>query len=198
MVVIPMKNIKELVDNSGMITTKDVVKNKESKADYYKYLKNNDFKMIARGIYVSKDSWIDPLLIAHKRCPNAIISHDVALHYYGLIDREPSQTTLTIYSGYNASRIKKDGYKVFFVKKEYLDIGKIEVIDFDGNVVPMYNLERTVCDLVRNRSSFEIQDFNAALKAYSRKKEKNLTKLFEYAKLLRVEKLLRTYLEVLL
>ena len=55
-----------------------------------------------------------------------------------------------------------------------------------------------MCDLVRNRNSFEIQDFNAALKAYARKKEKNLTKLFEYAKMLRVEKLMRSYMEVLL
>lgn len=62
----------------------------------------------------------------------------------------------------------------------------------------MYNLERTMCDLVRNRSSFEIQDFNSALKAYSRRQDKNLSLLFEYAKLLRVEKLLRSYMEVLL
>ena len=72
--------------------------------------------------------------------------------------------TLTIYSGYNANRLKKYGYKIFFVKKELLDIGKTEVIDFDGNSVPMYGLERTIYDLVRNRSSFEIQDFNSALK----------------------------------
>lgn len=38
-----------------------------------------------------------------------------------------------------------------------------------------------MCDLIRNRNNFEIQDFNAALKAYAGKKEKNLTKLFEYA-----------------
>ena len=64
--------------------------------------------------------------------------------------------------------------------------------------IPMYDLERTMCDLVRNRNSFEIQDFNAALKAYVKKKEKILPDYFEYAKLLRVEKLMRSYMEVLL
>ena len=87
---------------------------------------------------------------------------------------------------------------MFFVKKECLDIGKVEVTDLDGNTIPMYDLERTMCDLVRNRNSFEIQGFNAALKTYARKKGKNLTRLFEYAKLLRVEKLMRFYMEVLL
>jgi len=87
---------------------------------------------------------------------------------------------------------------VFFVKKEYLDAGKVEVVDLEGNTIPMYDLERTMCDLVRNRNSFEVQDFNAALKTFARKNEKNLTKLFEYAKMLRVENLIRSYLEVLL
>jgi predicted transcriptional regulator of viral defense system len=193
-----VKEIQNLVDESGLITTKDVVAKNQSKADFYNYLKKNNFEQVSRGIYVSKDAWVDPLLIAHMRCPKAVISHDAALHYYGLVDRESSAPTLTIYSGYNTSRLKAAGYKVFFVKKEYLYTGKVEVVDFDGNTIPMYDMERTMCDLVRNRNSFEIQDFNAALKAYARKKEKNLTKLFEYAKMLRVEKLMRTYMEVLL
>ncbi len=193
-----MNEIENFVNEAGIITTKDIAQNNQSKAEFYNYLKENDFELISRGIYASQDAWVDPLLIAHMRCSKAVISHDAALHYYGLIDREPAVPTLTIYSGYNTSRLKAAGYKVFFVKKECLDIGKVEVTDFDGNIIPMYDLERTMCDLVRNRNSFEIQDFNAALKAYARKKEKNLTKLFEYAKMFRVEKLMRSYMEVLL
>ena len=89
------------------------------------------------------------------------------------------------------------GHIVYFVKKEYLDIGKVEVTDLDGNTIPMYDPERTMCDLVRNRNSFEIQDFNATLKAYARKKDKNLTRLFDYAKMLRVEKLMSSYMKSL-
>lgn len=193
-----MNEIENLIDESGMITTKNITRNNQSKANFYNYLKKNNFEQISRGIYASQDAWVDPLLVVHMRCPKAVLSHDTALHYYGLVDREPLAPTLTIYSGYNTSRLKSAGYKVFYVKKEYLDTGKVEVIDLDGNAIPMYDLERTMCDLVRNRNSFEIQDFNAALKAYARKKEKNLTRLFEYAKLLRVEKLMRFYMEVLL
>ena len=45
-----------------------------------------------------------------------------AFYYYGLTDREPLVHTLTIYSGYNAHRLKEDGYKVYTVKKELLDV----------------------------------------------------------------------------
>lgn len=192
-----MKFVEKKVNSSGIIKTSDVV-GKCSKFNYYQYLKKNDFEKIAPGVYASTDAWVDFYAIVHKRCPQAIISHDAALYYYGLVDREPSMPTMTIYSGYNASRLKKSGYKVYYVKKEYLDVGKTEVLDFDGNMIPMYNLERTICDLVRNRNNFEIQDFNTAIKSYARMKEKNITKLFEYAKLFRIEKVLKTYMEVLL
>ena len=135
----------------------------------------------------------------HKRCPNAVFSHDEAFYYYGLTDREPLVHTLTIYSGYNAHRLIADGScKVYTVKRELLNIGKTVVEDNDGNMIPMYDLERTICDLIRSRNRIEIQDFNSALKAYAAGKDKDLNRLMEYAKLFRVDNVVRRYMEVLL
>lgn len=106
---------------------------------------------------------------------------------------------MTIYSGYNSHRLSANGLcKVYTVKKELLNVGKIIVQDNCGNKVPMYNLERTVCDLIRSRNSIEIQDFNTILKSYVSKKDKDLNLLMEYAKLFRVQNIIRKYLEVLL
>lgn len=182
----------------GLIATSDITDNNESKKAYYDFLKANDYKKVGPGLYADKDEWVDYLCIIVKRCPQAVISHDEALYYYGLIDREPASPTFTIYSGFNVSRLKKDGYRAFFVKKELLELGKTEVTDLMGNKVPMYDLERTICDLIRNRSAFEIQDFNCALKSYARRKDKNISKLMDYAKKLRVSKILMNYMGVLL
>ena len=52
-------------------------------------------------------------------------------------------------SGYNAHRLKVDGRcKVYTMKKELLNVGKIAVQDNDGHQIPMYDLERTICDLI--------------------------------------------------
>ena len=95
---------------------------------------------------------------------------------------------------------RKDRYykKVYTVKKELLDVGKRTVKSNQGNEIPMYDLERTICDLVRSRSSIEAQDFNAVLKAYVGRKDKDLNKLMKYVKLFRVDKIVRNYMEVLL
>lgn len=193
-----MTRAESLNGEATMITTKEIGKKKISKSVYYRFLHDNDFEKVSRGIYTKKNYICDPLLIASKRCPRGVLSHDSALYHFGLLDREPAHPTLTIYSGYNTTRLKQAGYKVYFVKKELLEIGRMEASDLNGNVIPMYNLERTVCDLVRNRNDFEFGDFVSALKAYARKKEKNLNLLLEYAKLFRVEKILRSYLEVLI
>ena len=55
-----------------------------------------------------------------------------------------------------------------------------------------------ICDLLRSRSSMEIQTFQGALKMYARRKDKDLRTLMRYAGMFRVEKILRQYLEVLL
>ena len=105
---------------------------------------------------------------------------------------------MTIYTGYNPSSLTNSGYKIYTVKKDLLDLGKTTVINNFGHTVPMYDLERTICDLVRSRSNFEIQDFNSVLKTYVSKKDKDLNKLMEYAKAFRIDKIVRQYMEILL
>ena len=67
-----------------------------------------------------------------------------------------------------------------------------------GHTVPIYDMERTICDLIRSRKGIEIQIFQEAMKQYVRRKDKDLRTLMQYAALFRVEKILRQYLEVLL
>lgn len=66
-----------------------------------------------------------------------------------------------------------------------------------GNPVRIYDLERTLCDIVRGGGS-DIQIVNDAMKRYAASRGKNIHKLMEYAKQLRVEPKIQRYMEVLL
>ena len=194
-----MDIMTELLQKYRYLTPEIAKKNGISKFKFYRYIQENDLEQVRRGVYAVKDEWVDELYILHQRCPNAVFSHDEAFYYHGLTDREPVIHTLTIYSGYNAHRLIADGgCKVYTVKKELLETGKLTVEDYCGNIIPMYDLERTICDLIRSRNSIEIQDFNSVLKAFAAKREKDLNRLMEYAKLFRVQNIVRKYLEVLL
>lgn len=192
-----MKN-QNIINTSGIIEASKISDFHLSKEDFYKFIKANNYEKVGPGMYVSPNEFVDELLVLHKRCPSGIISHDEALYYYGLIDREPIARTITVYSGYNASRLKKSGYQIYFVNRNMLDLGKEEIVDHFGNKIPMYDMERTIVDLIRNRSKFEIQDFKAALNNYAASPNKNLRRLHEYAKAFHVTKVLERYLEVLI
>lgn len=193
-----MKTPEEIVDDSGILLTKNAIEAGISKHALYNFIRNNGFEKAAHGVYASPETWEDENYILSLRCPQGVLSHDEALYYHGLTDREPLQKTITIYTGYGTSRMVADGIKVFTVKKELLDIGKEIVKTSYGHDIPLYNCERTICDLIRSRNRFEIQDFQTALKTYIMGKNKNLNRLMEYAKLFHVDKKIREYMEVLL
>ena len=193
-----MKTPEEIVDDSGILLTKNAIEAGISKHALYNFIRDNGFEKAAHGVYASPETWEDGNYILSLRCPQGVLSHDEALYYHGLTDREPLQKTITIYTGYGTSRMVADGIKVFTVKKELLDIGKEIVKTSYGHDIPLYNRERTICDLIRSRNRFEIQDFQAALKTYIMGKNKNLNRLMEYAKLFHVDKKIREYMEVLL
>ena len=193
-----MTDLIKYVDGSGILLTKEVLNDGHSKDALYKFIMNSGLKQVGHGIYAEPDLWEDDQYILSLRCPQAVFSHDEALYYHRLIDREPLQQTVTIYTGYGTARLVKDGIKVFTVKRELLETGKITIINSFGHNIPIYDLERTICDLVRSRSRFEIQDFQTALKTYIARKDKDLNKLMEYAKLFHIDSIIRGYMEVML
>lgn len=193
-----MKTPEEIIDDSGILLTKNAIEAGISKHALYNFIRDNGFEKAAHGVYASPETWEDENYILSLRCPQGVLSHDEALYYHGLTDREPLQKTITIYTGYGTSRMVADGIKVFTVKKELLDIGKEIVKTSYGHDIPLYNRERTICDLIRSKNRFEIQDFQTALKTYIMGKNKNLNRLMEYAKLFHVDKKIREYMEVLL
>lgn len=193
-----MNDLFELVDESGIITTSRAMNAGFSKSNFYKFIYDNDFEKVGHGVYASPEAWADENYVLSLRCPNAIFSHDEALYNYGLIDREPQKKTITVYSGYGTGRLVKDNICVYTVKKELLEVGKTVATTAFGHQIPMYDQERTICDLVRNRSKFEIQDFQTALKSYVAKKDKDLNRLMKYAQLFHIDGIIRNYMEVML
>ena len=187
-----------LENQDGLLCVKEAVSAGISKPVFYHYVSSRDLERVAHGIYLSKDAWVDSMYLLHLRISQAVFSHETALFLYDLTDREPLQYMVTVKTGYNPSRLKEEGVQVFTIKTELHEVGLTTAQTPFGHAVPVYDMERTICDLLRSRSRIEMQTFQNSLKAYAGRRDKDLRKLMRYAKLFRVEKLLRQYLEVLL
>jgi stress response protein YsnF len=66
-----------------------------------------------------------------------------------------------------------------------------------GNLLIVYDIERTICDILRSRSRIDSQTLAAAMKNYIVRKEQDWNKLRMYSEAFHITKLLRQYLEVL-
>ena len=187
-----------LMNQDGMLRTAQVFAAGISKPVFYKFVQSRGLERVAHGIYLSKDAWVDTMYLLHLRCPQAIFSHETALFLHDLSDREPSAYSITVKTGYNPTRLKDEGIQVYTIKAKLHEIGLTTAQTPFGHDVPVYDKERTICDVLRSRSHIEMQTFREALKAYAHSKDKDLRKLVSYASLFRVETVLRRYLEVLL
>ncbi len=118
--------------------------------------------------------------------------------YYGLTTYRPTEINVAI----PRNHYKKD-YPDFpvihiysFSKKRY-EIGRVRIIE-DENEFWIYDKEKTVCDILfyRNKLGFEV--FVEVFQNYMKLTDRDINLLMKYAKDLRVEPLLRKYLEVML
>ena len=185
-------------ENDGMLHLAEVLNKGISKPMFYEYVKAKKLNKVAPGIYLSEDAWVDTMYLLHLRFKYAVFSHETALFLHGLTDREPMQYSLTVKTGYNPNRMKEEGIQVFTIKEDLLGVGVTMMQTPFGHTVKTYDMERTICDLIRSRSQLEIQTLQTSLKLYTARKDKNLRALMRYASQFHVEKILRQYLEVLL
>lgn len=152
---------------------------------------------VAHGVYVSPETFEDEMYILQVKASKVIFSHDTALYLHDLTDRDPLEYSVTIPAGYNGSKLRESGIVVYSIKKEFHELGVTELETQFRRPIKVYDKERTICDIVRNRNNMDIAILKEAIKRYLGSKEKNIPVLLRYAKKLRVQKIIRKYMEML-
>ncbi len=197
-----MSNIRELeklIKKHGGVITSKLVDDHNIHREYLRELiRQGKLERVAYGVYITPDVWEDKMLIQQLRRKKMIYSHGTALFLHDLTDREPLVYSVTVPDGYNTQMLKKEGLFVHVVKVELFELGVCNAKTVFGNIVKAYDPERTICDLIRDRSNQDPAIISDALKRYTAKKDKDLNKLIVFAEKFRVKKIVNTYLEVLL
>ena len=192
--------LRKIKENNGIITTKEAL-NLGIHKDVLKELTvKEELKKIANGLYVLPNESIDEYLYFSYRIPKGIFSHETAAYLQGLSTRMPLVYVMTVKIGDNVSRVKsaKDNIVFKYAKKNYYDIGETSIISPFGREILVYDKERTILDIIKDKDRIDAQVFSEAMKFYFAGKEKNLLKLSKYAIKMNMEQALKRYTEVLL
>ena len=88
--------------------------------------------------------------------------------------------------------------KIYYMSVQNVELGLMEKESPTGHLVRCYNLERTLCDLLRSQRTVDYQELTNAFKMYVKRRDKNIPLLMRYGETFRVTKKLKAYMEVLL
>ena len=192
------KKILKIMKNNNEIITPVQLEEKGISRVYLSNMeKEGIIERIERGIYVTKDFKYDEYYLFQLKYPKAIFSYNTALYFYQMTERTPIKMDVTVYREYNPHRFK-DLVNVYKVSKELYDLGVIEKKSPQGMKVKTYNLERTVCDIIKDKDSIDIEIRNKAIKKCIKNKEFNASKMFEYAKKMNIYDKVKNYMEAII
>ncbi|WP_459129351.1 type IV toxin-antitoxin system AbiEi family antitoxin domain-containing protein [Guggenheimella bovis] len=190
----------KLKDNDGLITTKEALSLGIHKDVLKESLAKYEVVKIATGLYALPGEEIDEYIYFSHRVPKGVFSHETAAYLHGLTTRMPLLYVMSVITGTNVTRVKTERDDVLFkyVKSDTFDIGKTTIKNPFGRFVAVYDKERTILDLIKDKERLDTYSFSEALKEYFSSREKDLLKLSQYAIQMNMEEKLRTYTEVLL
>lgn len=194
-----MDTLKKYIQENLVITNKEAEDLGYSRHNLSELTKNGQLERLRPGLYQLKGKVIDDFVLISSNSKRIIFSHQTALYLHDLSDRTPSVFHISVPQGYNASHIKKryEDLQVHYVKKDLYELGTTEIKSPQGNLVPVYDVERTICDIIIDREKIDKQIFTEAIKRYFKSKNKNLRRLITYSIQFKIEDEIKKYLEVL-
>jgi predicted transcriptional regulator of viral defense system len=194
-----LERIRKILEGQhGTLLTSDLA-NFDIPRTYLSVLeRNGEIERVSRGLYRVANSIEDELFSFQARYKASIYSHETALYLHDLTDRAPLFYSITVPVGYHSISLKESRHKIFYVNRNLFDLGVIPMKSPHGNDIKTFNLERTICDVLRSRNQINVQFINESLKRYVGKKERNIDLLYNYARQFRIQKIVRETIEVLL
>lgn len=192
------KIIQLAKENNGVVTTAILSDKGILRGNLKKLVDEGKLEKTARGVYILPEIWEDEFVNLQARFKKGVFSNETALFLWDLTDQTPNRYDMTFPHNYNLTNVKSEGVNCSRVKQEWYAEGKTQLESPGGNRITVYNMERTLCDILRKRGGINTGIITEAFKRYTARNDKNIPLLSEYAKMFRVEEKVRSYLEVLI
>lgn len=192
--------------NQNNLPNKKIISINEMKSLGYSYFKINQLirngviirlnnKYVENYTYVgSETDWV----YVEAFVPNGVVCLMSAAVIYNLTNYRPDKIDVAIERSKKVSTLPSwPEINIRYFEKIRFEIG-IDQIEVDGRNLKIYDIEKTVNDIIYFRNKIGIEETKEILKNYLKRKDRNLNKLIRYAEKLKTKEILNTYLEVLL
>lgn len=179
-----INSIKQIMlENNGIVSCR-LIEPINISRQYLSILESNkEIERVSRGIYQTLDSFEDSFYSFQSKYKKTIFSHMNALYFYGMTEEFPYNYTVTVPQRYHDDNVNEK-CNVFYVSDNMLNVGICEVTTPNGNKVRAYDLERSICDIIKSKNRMDLEQVKKTIRQYMKRKDKDMSKLSEYSKLM--------------
>lgn len=168
----------------------------ESRTEYYATLQKvqeGTLVRVKRGVFAKPDDLANVMIDIEKIIPGGILCMYSAWSYYGLTTQVPQQYDVAIKRGRKVTLPQYPSFSVHNLTDSVLDTG-VTSATISGYEVKIFDIEKSVCDAVKFRNKIGLDVCTEIVRNYLKRKDRNISKLMNYAKTLRVSKILEMYI----
>lgn len=195
-----MKLEIRIPDNQKIISTEEL---KNWGFTYYKINKlvdkGNLIKLNKKNYenanYKGEDS---DFYFVHAYAPTGVVCLMSAAVFYNLSTYRPDAIDVAVSKKKNVSTLPEwPSFNLYYFEKDRFQTG-VQIIRDGPNQFQIYDIEKTVVDIIYYRNKIGIEETKEILMNYLNRNDRDINKLYRYADQLKCSDILRTYLEVLL
>ena len=187
--------------HKGMLRTTDAIRMGVHPRTLYNLRDRGELEQVGRGIYrlSSAPPLTSPDLVSvAMRVPRAVICLISALAHHGITTQVPHAVDVALPGHAQIPKLDGIPLRVFWYSDQSFSAG-IDVISIDQVPVRVYSPEKTIADCFKYRNKIGLDVAIEALRTYRERTRKPAYQaLSRFAKVNRVEKVMRPYLEAML
>ena len=197
----PMKQAHRIFkERHGTLRTFEALRAGIHPRTLYALRDRGEIEQIARGLFrlAELPPPGDPdLLTVAKKVPQAVFCLLTALAFHRLTTQVPHVVEVALPRTARVPRLDHPPIKVFRFSRESLNAG-IETHTLDGASIRVYCREKTLADVFKYRNKVGLDVALEALRAYRSQPKRDFQAGIKYARICRVENVIRPYLEATL
>lgn len=183
--------------NHGVLTAKELSSLGVTYHSINQLLEEEVIERVKRGVYILNDANEEELGLVFKMVPKGIMCLTSAAYIHDYTTSIPLRHHVAIHSKDIYHLPENPPIKLYYWKKSQYELGVEEMI-YNGVEIKVYDREKTVCDFLKFRNKMETSGLKEILKSYLRDRKRNIVKLKQYSKELKISTVLDHYLEVLI
>lgn len=188
------------LQNGGVLRTSTAIRLGVHPETLYAMRNDGVIDQLSRGLYRLADlpPLSNPDLVAvAMRVPKGVICLISALAFHDITTQIPHEIYVALARGAEPPRVDHPPVRPVWFSGEAFSEG-IELHRVGGVTVRVYSVEKTLADSIKYRNKIGLDTAMEAIRLYKERQRVRVDELMRFAKICRVEKVMRPYLEAVL